>query len=35
VINPDGELARLRRRAFQLEYASIAWMVADRRVPGR
>jgi divalent metal cation (Fe/Co/Zn/Cd) transporter len=32
MIPPDGELARLRRRGFWLEYASIAWMVAEAGV---
>jgi divalent metal cation (Fe/Co/Zn/Cd) transporter len=32
VITPDGELARLRRRGFRLEYASMAWMVAEAGV---
>jgi len=32
VIIPDGELARLRRRGFWLEYASMAWMVAEAGV---
>jgi divalent metal cation (Fe/Co/Zn/Cd) transporter len=29
MIIADGELARLRRRGFWLEYASMAWMVAE------
>jgi len=29
MIPPDGELARLRRRGFWLEYASMAWMVVE------
>ncbi len=29
---PGGELARLRRRGFWLEYASMAWMVAEAGV---
>jgi divalent metal cation (Fe/Co/Zn/Cd) transporter len=29
MIIPDGELARLRRRGFWLEYASMAWMVTE------
>ncbi|MGO9278477.1 MAG: cation transporter [Streptosporangiaceae bacterium] len=32
MIIPDGELARLRRRGFWLEYASMAWMVAEAGV---
>jgi divalent metal cation (Fe/Co/Zn/Cd) transporter len=32
VITPNGELARLRRRAFRLEYASMVWMVAEAAV---
>ena len=32
MITPDGELARLRRRGFWLEYASMAWMVAEAGV---
>ena len=28
----DGELARLRRRGFWLEYASVAWMVVEAGV---
>jgi divalent metal cation (Fe/Co/Zn/Cd) transporter len=29
---PAGELARLRRRGFRLEYASMAWMTAEAAV---
>ena len=29
---PDGELARLRRRGFWLEYASLAWMTVEAAV---
>jgi len=32
MIGPDGELARLRRRGFTLEYASMAWMVVEAGV---
>jgi divalent metal cation (Fe/Co/Zn/Cd) transporter len=32
MINTDGELARLRRRGFWLEYASMAWMVVEAGV---
>jgi divalent metal cation (Fe/Co/Zn/Cd) transporter len=32
MITPHGELARLRRRGFWLEYASMAWMVAEAGV---
>ena len=32
MIIPDGQLARLRRRGFWLEYASMAWMVAEAGV---
>lgn len=32
MIIPDGELARLRRWGFWLEYASTAWMVAEAGV---
>jgi divalent metal cation (Fe/Co/Zn/Cd) transporter len=32
VITSGGEPARLRRRAFGLEYASMAWMVAEAAV---
>jgi divalent metal cation (Fe/Co/Zn/Cd) transporter len=32
MIIPDGELARLRRRGFWLEYASMAWMVVEAGV---
>ena len=29
---PGGELARLRRRGFRLEYASVAWMIVEAGV---
>jgi divalent metal cation (Fe/Co/Zn/Cd) transporter len=29
---PDAELARLRRRGFRLEYATMTWMVAEAAV---
>ena len=29
---PEAELARLRRRGFWLEYASMAWMTAEAAV---
>lgn len=32
MITPDGELARLRRRGFWLEYASMAWMMTEAGV---
>ena len=32
MITPSGELARLRRRGFWLEYASMAWMLAEAGV---
>jgi divalent metal cation (Fe/Co/Zn/Cd) transporter len=32
VTAPPGELARLRRRGFRLEYASMAWMTAEAAI---
>ncbi len=32
MIIPDDERARLRRRGFWLEYASMAWMVVEAGV---
>jgi divalent metal cation (Fe/Co/Zn/Cd) transporter len=32
MITPDGELARLRRRGFWLEYASMTWMMVEAGV---
>jgi len=32
MITPHGELARLRRRGFWLEYASMAWMTVEAAV---
>lgn len=32
MITPDAGLARLQRRAFRLEYATMAWMVAEAAV---
>ena len=32
MITPDGEVVRLRRRGFRLEYASMAWMTVEAAV---